>query len=92
MLATPQTRLIYYLDVTGGIQARTEQFDYLRALLPADEQQKLDDLQAMYKTKLEIDAHYTLQKALRWWLYLHVPVSLVLIVLLALHIFAVVYY
>ena len=92
ILATPQTRLIYYLDVTGGIQARTEQFDYLRALLPADEQQKLDDLQAMYKTKLEIDAHYTLQKALRWWLYLHVPVSLVLIVLLALHIFAVVYY
>lgn len=92
VLASPQTRLIYYLDVTGGIQARTEQFDYLRALLPDDEQQKLDDLQAMYKTKLEIDAHYTLQKALRWWLYLHVPVSLVLIVLLALHIFAVVYY
>ena len=55
-------------------------------------QRKLDDLQAMYKTKLEIDAHYTLQKALRWWLYLHVPVSIVLIVLLALHIFAVVYY
>ena len=92
VLATPKTRLIYYLDVTGGIQARTEQFDYLRALLPDDEQQKLDDLQAMYKTKLEIAAHYTLQKALRWWLYLHVPVSLVLIVLLALHIFAVVYY
>ncbi len=92
ILATPKTRLIYYLDITGGIQARTEQFDYLRALLPEDEQEKLDDLQAMYKTKLEIDAHYTLQKALRWWLYLHVPVSLVLIVLLALHIFAVVYY
>lgn len=92
ILATPQTRLIYYLDITGGIQARTEQFDYLRALLPADEQEKLDDLQAMYKTKLEIDAHYTLQKALRWWLYLHVPVSIVLVVLLALHIFAVVYY
>ncbi len=92
VLVSPQTRLIYYLDITGGIQARTEQFDYLRALLPADEQEKLDTLQTLYKTKLEIDAHYTLQKALRGWLYLHVPVSILLIVLLALHLFAVVYY
>jgi hypothetical protein len=91
-LAAPQARLIYYFDITGGAEARAEQFEYLRALLPDDEQDKLDTLQAMYKTKLEIDAHYTLQKALRTWLYLHVPVSIVLIVLLALHIFAVVYY
>ncbi|MFQ5568279.1 MAG: hypothetical protein ACE5G0_01305 [Rhodothermales bacterium] len=91
-LALPETRLIYYLDVTGGIQARIRQFDYLRALLPAAEQEKLDALRAIYKTKLEIDAHYTLQKALRWWLYLHVPVSILLIALLGLHLFAVLYY
>ena len=91
-LATPQSRLIYYFDITGGIQARNEQFEYLRALLPTEEQGKLDTLEDMYRTKLEIDAHYTLQKALRGWLFLHVPVSILLIVLLALHIFAVVYY
>ncbi len=91
-LAGPKTRLIYYLDITGGIRARIEQFDYLRDLLSAEEQDKLDTLQDLYKTKLEIDAHYTLQKALRWWLYLHVPVSLVLLVLLALHVFLVAYY
>ncbi len=91
-LAGPETRLIYYLDITGGIQARTEPFDYLRGLLPAEQKEKLDALQAMYQTKLEIDAHYTLQKALRGWLYLHVPVSIVVLVLLALHVFAVVYY
>jgi hypothetical protein len=91
-LVTPESRLIYYLDITGGLQTRTKQFDHLRALLPAGEQEKLDALQAMYRTKLEIDAHYTLQKALRWWLYLHVPVSLVLIALLILHLYAVLYY
>ncbi len=91
-LAGPKTRLIYYLDVTGGIRARTESFGYLRGLLPAEEKQKLDALQAMYKTKLEIDAHYTLQKALRWWLYLHAPVSVALVVLLGLHLYAVLFY
>lgn len=91
-LTAPKTRLIYYLDITGGLQGSTEQFDYLRDLLAPEEKTKLDTLQEIYKTKLEIDAHYTLQKALRWWLYLHLPVSLVLAVLLALHIFAVVYY
>ncbi len=91
-LAAPQTHLIYYLDITGGIRSRIEQFAYLRALLPAEEKQKLDTLQDLYRTKLEIDAHYTLQKALRGWLYLHVPVSIVVLVLLALHVFAVVYY
>ncbi len=91
-LAAPQPRLIYYADITGGIHARTKQFDYLRRFLPAGEKAKLDQLEAIYKTKLELDAHYTLQKALRWWLYLHLPVSLVLFVLLGLHLYAVLYY
>jgi cytochrome b subunit of formate dehydrogenase len=39
-----------------------------------------------------LDAHYTLQKALRWWLYLHVPASLMLVLLVGLHVYAVIYY
>lgn len=91
-MAAPQPRLIYFVDITGGIQSRIKQFDYLRRFLPAEEDEKLYHLQALYKTKLEIDAHYTLQKTLHWWLYLHVPVSLILLVLVSLHIFAVLYY
>jgi len=91
-LATPQTRLIYCIDITGGIQSRLKQFDYLRRFLPIDEKEKLNQLESFYKTKLEIDAHYTLQKILRWWLYTHVPASLVLLILLGLHLFAVLYY
>ena len=88
-LVSPQPRLIYYLDITGGIQSRTKKFEYLHEFLSTKEKDKLTQLKAFYRTKLEIDAHYTLQKTLRWWLYLHVPSSLVLIILLGFHIFAV---
>jgi len=91
-LIGPEPRLIYYIDITGGIQSQIKQFHYLRKFLPAEEKEKLDQLELIYKTKLEIDAHFTLQKALRWWLYLHLPVSIVLIVLVALHLYTVLYY
>lgn len=92
VLMTPQTRLIYYVDITGGIQSRMRQFDYLRRVLSADEKETLDTLEDVYKTKLELDAHYTLQKALRWWLYAHVPIAFALIVLLGFHLYSVFYY
>jgi len=91
-LMTPRPRLIYCIDITGGIQARLKQFEYLRGFLPSEEKEKLNKLEAFYKTKLEIDAHYTLQRIMRLWLYTHVPASLVLLILLGLHLFAVLYY
>ncbi|HEV8539501.1 MAG TPA: hypothetical protein VGR15_11340 [Bacteroidota bacterium] len=91
-LVSPRSRAIYYVDITGGIQSRIRQFEYIRRVLSTEEKEKLDKLESMYKTKLEIDAHYTLQKALRWWLYAHVPISFVLLVLIVVHIYAVLYY
>lgn len=91
-LAQPEPRLMYFIDITGGIHRRTKSFDYLRALLSTEDQNTLDELKILFRSKLEIDAHYTLQRALRGWLMLHVPVSMVLIVLLCFHIFSVWYY
>lgn len=91
-LVAPQPRLIYYIDVTGGIQSRIKQFEFLRRVLSAGEKETLDKIQDMYKTKLELDAHYSLQRSLRWWLYTHVPLSLVLLLMIALHVWAVWYY
>jgi hypothetical protein len=91
-LVTPRPRLIYCIDITGGIQSRLKQFDYLRGFLSSGEKEKLNELEAFYKTKLEIDAHYTLQRILRLWLYTHVPLSLALLILLGAHLFAVLYY
>lgn len=89
VLLSPKFRSIYFLDITGGIQRRMRPFDYLRRVLPFAEQEKLDQLRALYKAKLEIDAHYTLQSLLRVWLYTHLPASLLLLMLIVLHLYSV---
>jgi len=91
-LTGPQAKWIYYVDVTGGIRAQSRHFEHVRAIVPEEERTRLDTLHDLYRTKLEMDAHYTLQKALRGWLYLHVPVAVVLLALLVLHVFFVLYY
>jgi hypothetical protein len=91
-LSAPQYRAIYYLDVTGGIKEKMKPFDYVRPLLTGEEKDRLSQLEEMYRTKLELDAHYTLQRPLRWWLYTHVPLSFALVILVLLHLYAVLLY
>ncbi len=90
-LAAPETRLAYYLGASD-VDGHGRQFSALGAMLPAEERATLAELQELVRTKREIDAHYTLQRALRGWLLLHVPVSVVLLALLAFHIFTVWYW
>lgn len=92
LLAAPQRRAIYYLDITGGIRSRLKEFRHLHGFLGEGERQKLDELEKLLRTKLEIDAHYTLQQPLRLWLFVHVPVSLILAALVVIHLFQVLYY
>lgn len=92
LLAAPRFRWIYFADVTGGIANRLRELDYLAERLPAGERRVLDELRSVVSTKLELDAHYTLQRPLRWWLYGHVPPSLALLALVAVHLAAVLYY
>ncbi len=88
-LAAPRRRLLYFLDITGGIYAKLKEFRYLSTFLSADERESLRELEALYRTKLELDAHYTLQHPLRWWLYLHLPASILLFGFLVLHLVSV---
>lgn len=92
VLEAPRPRLIYFFDITGGSHVLLKQFVFARELVPEGEEPILDELEEIYRTKIEMDAHFTLQRALRWWLYLHVPVSIVIVALIAFHIFAVLYY
>ena len=92
VLAGPRASPVYFFDITGGIQSRMRRFDYLKRLLDGGDAQRLEEMRTLTRAKLEMDAHYTLQKALRWWLYLHVPVSVLLAVLVGIHVFAVLYY
>ena len=91
-LTGPRRRALYYVDITGGIQEHLREFHHLFGLLGDEEQTKLRDLLRLLRTKLELDAHYTLQQPLRWWLYLHLPASVLLLVFVILHLVAVLLY
>ena len=92
LLASPHFRPLYFVDVTGGRARLGRKFDHLRRVLPAEQRDDLDTLEEIASAKHDIDAHYTLQTPLRWWLVLHLPVGLVLIGLIGFHIFTVLYY
>ncbi|MEE8523486.1 MAG: hypothetical protein V3T72_06105 [Thermoanaerobaculia bacterium] len=91
-LAAPEHRSSFFFDVTGGARSRLKDLDYLAGLLSSAEKEKLREIERLYRAKLEIDAHYTLQRLLRGWLWVHVPPSVVLLALVAVHVFTVLYY
>ena len=91
-MTKPNLRPAFFRDITGGIQTKVRQMDYLKQFLSDVDKKKLDNLVMIYRTKLECDAHYTLQKPLRLWLVVHLPVSIVLFALVLIHLFVVFYY
>lgn len=91
-MTRPTLRPTFFKDITGGIQAKIAQMAYLKQFLSEADQDKLDNLALIYRTKLECDAHYTLQKPLRLWLIAHLPVSIVLFAFVFIHLFIVFYY
>lgn len=92
VLAGPRVSFVYFFDVTGGVQSRMRRFDHLKRLLDEDDARRLEEIRTLVRAKFEMDAHYTLQKVLRGWLYLHVPPVVLLAALVAFHVFAVLYY
>lgn len=91
-LEAPRRRWIYFFDITGGLSRRLGEFAHLRPLLAGEERARLVELEELYRTKLEIDAHYTLQPALRWWLWTHLPASFLLLLFILLHLYTVLFY
>ncbi len=91
-LAGRNPRLTYFFDITGGIHTRIKPFGHVRPHLSSTDKATLDAVQELFTSKLEIDAHCTLQRALRGWLVLHIPVSIVMTALLGFHLFSVMYY
>ncbi len=85
-------RAIYCIDITGGVGARMREWYYVGSVLDDEEGKKLDRLSTLFRAKLELDAQYTLQRTLRWWLYTHVPASVLLLGAVLIHLYAVLYY
>ncbi len=90
--AAPERRVAFLFDVSSGGRGPERELAYLQGLLGEEQRARLGELASLYRAKLEIDAHYTLQSTLRGWLYAHAPVSLLLLGFLLVHLFSVLYY
>lgn len=90
VLLRPEPAWTYVANVQGG---RTR---YARSLEAFDrsvaDRDRVNELKAIVAQKAELDVHLSLQRALRGWLLLHVPPAIVLLGLLAVHVFAVLYF
>jgi hypothetical protein len=78
----------YLADVRGRREARLLAFARVTQFLTETEREKLEDLKTIYVEKLELDAHYSVQRALRAWPLIHVPAALLLLGLAVVHVTA----
>lgn len=81
----------FLADLSRGRERRLAPFRNVAQFVPEGDQERLRDLEAIVTEKLELDAHYSLQRALRLWLPLHLFPAMALLGLLAVHILAVLY-
>jgi hypothetical protein len=81
----------YLFDIRGSRDQRMSPLRHLEQFLAEEERSRLADLQAIFGEKTELDAQFSLQRTLRMWTVLHVPPSLLLLGLLAVHIVSVLY-
>lgn len=70
----------------------TRHIELLERTLPSESVAALHAIRELHASKHELDVHYTLQRVLRGWLYLHLPVAVVLLVMVALHVFFIIYF
>ena len=92
MLEAVQPSWSYVLDPQGNRRRRLEPLAQLEPFLDGPERERLDAIATIVKDKLDLDAHFSLQRALRLWLVLHVPAAALLLGLVTVHFFAVVYF
>jgi len=66
-------------------QALAAEMEHLRRFLSEEERELFGELEASVLQKDDLDYHFALQSVLKYWLFLHVPLSYGLIVLALLH-------
>ena len=91
-MVAPQMMTAALFQRERTVRTQRGEMDILRRTLPPAGVATLDALHELRVTKHHMDMHYSLQRILRGWLYLHLPVAIVLLGLVALHVFFIVYY
>jgi hypothetical protein len=82
----------YLFDARSGREQRLAPFEHIQSFVGDGDKERLADLKTIVSEKLEIEAHYSLQRILRLWPLAHVPPAMLLMALVVAHIAAVWYY
>jgi hypothetical protein len=82
----------YLLDVHSGRDRRLATFDHIQSFITAEDKDRLADLKSLVTEKIELDAHYSLQRLLRLWPVVHVPPAILLLAAVVAHIATVWYF
>jgi hypothetical protein len=91
LLEAPAPEWSYVFDPQGNRRRRLEPLSQLDPFLEGEDRDRFEAVSNIVKDKLDLDAHMSLQRALRTWLILHVPAAALLLALVTVHVFAVVY-
>lgn len=89
LLVAPEPSWSYVINPRVGRDRRLAPLRDVAPFVADSERERLDDLNTLVNEKLELDAHYSLQRALKGWVLLHVPPAFLLLGLLFVHILAV---
>ena len=81
----------FLMDVHARDRA-LEPLQRMRQFVQPDERERVEDLITICTEKMELDAHYSLQKILKHWLRFHVPAAGLLLGLTVVHLFAWLWY
>jgi hypothetical protein len=84
-LAAPHDRWAHLFGRSAALRARERRLADERRFLDETERGAVDRLQPLLVQKRQLDLHYTLQAALKLWLFLHIGATGALLVLAALH-------
>jgi hypothetical protein len=92
LLAAPIPRWGYLSDIRQSRTRALEPLVRFDKFVEEGDRDRMRDLTAIVNEKLDLDVHMSLQRAMRLWLFTHVPPAIVLLGLLLIHVFVVVYF
>lgn len=82
----PRDFIEHLFELNGRIFQLERDFDDVSRYLNDDEMEQLAELRALVRKKYDLDYSYTLQRTLKYWLFVHIPVTYALLVFAVVHV------
>jgi len=88
-LERPRERWSHLLGLTTSSERREHEIDEFKLCLPDDALGLMGEMEEIVSAKADLDFHHYNQGALKYWLFVHLPLTWCLLGLLAAHVFLV---